>query len=97
METTKKAYQEKVDAQLDEIKAQIGLLKAKAEKAKAEAKIKYNQQLEDLRQKRETVESRLEQLKMTGGEAWRELKTGVDEAMKNLENAVTDATAQFRR
>ena len=39
MKDKRKAYEEKLDAQLEEWKAQIALLKARADKAKAEAKI----------------------------------------------------------
>ena len=37
----RKAYEEKFDAQLKEWSAEIALLNAKADKAKAEAKIEY--------------------------------------------------------
>ena len=41
MNDKRKAYEEKGDAQLKEWNAQIALLKAKAENAKADAKIDY--------------------------------------------------------
>lgn len=39
MKDKRNAYEEKLDAQLEEWNAQIALLKARADKAKAEAKI----------------------------------------------------------
>lgn len=92
---TKKAYQERAEAQLKALEARIELMEARAEKAKAEAKVEYGRQLEDLRQKREEAEERLEGLKVAGTEAWRELMTGVDEAMTVLEAAVNSAAARF--
>ena len=91
----KEAYQEKVEAQLEELNARIGLLEAKAAKAKAEAKVQYGEQLEELHRKRQEVEERLEGLQAAGSEAWHEFATGVDEALSALENAVTSAVAQF--
>jgi hypothetical protein len=92
---TKKAYQEKAEAQLEEMKAQIGLMEAKAARAKAEAKVEYSEQLAELAQKRKDAEERLAGLKAAGSEAWRELAAGVDEAMVSLQNAVTSAAARF--
>ena len=50
MNDKRKAYEEKIDAQLEEWNAQIALLKAKAEKGKAEAKIEYFKTIEALQQ-----------------------------------------------
>ena len=46
MKEIRKAYEEKIDAQLNELNAQIELLKAKAEKAKVEATIDYYKAIE---------------------------------------------------
>ncbi|MGD8625111.1 MAG: hypothetical protein PVJ34_11270, partial [Anaerolineae bacterium] len=86
-------YQERAEAQLKELKARIDLLEAQADKAQAEAKVAYSQQLEKLYQKRQEAEKRLQRVKKAGSEAWRELTTGVDEAMTDLENAVNGAVA----
>lgn len=92
---TKEAYQEKTEAQLEELKARIGLMEAKAARAKAEAKVQYSEQIETLHRKRQGVEERLEGLQAAGSEAWRELAGGVDEAMASLQKAVASAAAQF--
>ena len=92
---SKKAYQEKTEAQLKEIKVRMKLLEAKADKVKAEAKVKYNEQLADLRQKQELVEARFNKLKAEGSEAWREFTSGIDEAMSTLRHSVDEALAQF--
>ena len=48
MKDKRKAYEEKLDAQLHEWSAQIELLKAKADNAKADAKIEYFKAIETL-------------------------------------------------
>jgi len=48
MKNKRKAYEEKLDAQLDELNAQIDLLKARAGKAEAEEKIEYYKIIEAL-------------------------------------------------
>ena len=49
MKDKRKAYEEKFDAQLKEWNAQIALLKARADKGKAEVKIEYYKTIEALR------------------------------------------------
>jgi hypothetical protein len=95
MMDAKEAYQEKTEAQLEEMKARIELMEAKAATAKAEAKVEYTEQLAELEQKRKEAEERLAGLKTAGSEAWRELASGVDEAIASLQNAVTSAASRF--
>jgi multidrug resistance efflux pump len=93
---SKKAYQEKMEAQLREWSAKIDLLKAKADKAKAEVKIKYYEKIEELRADQETARQKLQELKGSGEEAWGELKGGVDKAIGDLKEGLNRALAKFK-
>jgi len=93
---TKTAYQEKMEAQLKEWSAKIGELAAKAEKAQADAKIEYQQQLEGLRAKQQEVEENLKKLRQAGEEAWEDWKTGVQKAWDDLQGAWESAVARFK-
>jgi hypothetical protein len=95
-EGQKSAYKEKIEAQLKEFAAKIEVLAAKAEKAKAEAKVKYSQQIEGLRAKQESVRQKLQDLKEPGGEAWDDLKKGIDAAIGDLTAAVQSAVSRFK-
>ena len=53
MKDKRKAYEEKFDAQLKEWSARIELLKAKADNARADAKIEYIKTIEDYAAKAE--------------------------------------------
>jgi len=92
----KEAYEKKIDAQLDEWKVEIDKLKAKADKAEADAQIKYHKHIEDLRAKQEAARERLVELKEAGGDAWEDLKAGLDNALKSLGDAVKSATSYFK-
>ncbi len=70
MSDKRKAYEEKLDAQLKEWNAQIALLKAKAENAKADAKIDYYKTIETLEAKQDEAKTKLQELKTAGDEAW---------------------------
>ena len=63
MTDKRKAYEEKLDAQLKEWNAQIALLKAKAENAKADAKIDSYKTIETLEHKQVQAKTKLQQLK----------------------------------
>ena len=93
---SKKAYQEKTEAQLKEWSAKIDLLKAKADKAKAEVKIKYYEKIEELRGGQETARQKLQKLKGSGEGAWEELKGGVDKALKDLKEGLNRALSKFK-
>lgn len=92
----KEAYKKKLEAQFDEWKVEIDKLKAKANKADADAQIKYHKQIENIKTKQEAVQEKLVALKDSGDEAWEDLKAGLDNAMKNLGDAIETATSRFK-
>jgi len=80
MEDKRKAYEKKIDAQLEEWSTQIALHKARADKAKAEVKIEYYKTIETLQRRQEEAKARLHELETSGDEAWEDLKTGAEKA-----------------
>ncbi len=91
----KEAYEKKIEAQLKEWKIDIDKMKAKADKADAEAKLEYYKQIEDLRTKQEAAQKKLTELKSTGEAAWEDLKAGIDLAWSSLGEAVKSAKSRF--
>jgi hypothetical protein len=92
---TKKAYQEKIEAQLKEWGINVDILKAKADKTRVEAKIIYYEQIQDLKKKREAAALKLHEIKKGGEGAWGELKTGMGKAFVDLKEAVNRAVSRF--
>ena len=92
----RKAYEEKLDAQLKEWGAQIALLKARADKGKAEAKIEYYKTIEALQHKQDEAGNKLHELKTAGDEAWEDLKTGAEKAWDDVKTAFHDAVSKFK-
>lgn len=93
---TKKAYQEKMEAQIREWSAKMELLRAKADKTKAEAKIKYYEQIEELKEKQELAHLKLNELRGSKDEAWEELKAGFDKAWEELSEGFSRALSKFK-
>jgi hypothetical protein len=96
MKDKRKAYEEKLDAQLKEWSAQIGLLKAKADNAKADAKIDYYKTIDALQHKQEEARTKLQELKTAGDEAWEDVKKGAEKAWVEVKTAYRDATSRFK-
>lgn len=92
----KKAYQEKIEAQLKEWGAKIDELKVKAETSKAELKIKYGKQIEDLRAKQEVVHQKLREFKESGEETWEEIKTGLEKGLDELKGSFDRTILKFK-
>jgi chromosome segregation ATPase len=92
----RKTYQEKVEVQLQEWGIQIDVLKAKAGKSKVEAKEAYLNQIEELKRKLESARQNLHKIKDSGGEAWGEVKAGMDKTLEDLKQTFNRARSKFK-
>jgi predicted nucleic acid-binding Zn-ribbon protein len=95
MTVERDAYVEKLKGKLNEWNAEIDRLKAKAEQAEAESKIRYSRQLNDLKEKRRELESKIAELQKSGESAWENLKEGVEKAWESLKEGLAKAKSQF--
>ncbi len=93
---TKKAYEERLQAQLDEWSAKIDVLKAKARKSKSDSEVKYAEEVEKLEQKKKAAREKLADFRQAGESAWQDLKDGLDRAWDDLGEAVKSASGKFK-
>lgn len=93
----RKVYQEKIEAQLKEWSAKVDDLKAKGDKSKAELRKMYEKQIQDLRSKQEALEKKLQGLRDSGDEAWEDFKEGVENAVREMKEALRQAASRFKR
>ncbi len=93
----KKLYQQKKQAQLDEWKAEIAILKAKASKASAEVQLEMNKQITTLEAKITENKSKLAELAKASEEGWDSVKDGVESAWDTMKSAVRDAASKFKK
>ncbi len=94
--TRKDEYVQKLHAKLDEWSAEIDKLKAKADKAGAESRIEYQNQIKNLQQKRREAEKKADELRSAGEGAWEDLKAGAELAWDAMEEAVKSARSKFQ-
>lgn len=92
----RKEYQQEVAAKLRELDREIDDLNAKAAKQGKETRKEFNREMAELGQKRAVARQRFESLKTSSQEAWRDMKPGIDAAMKDLESAYRRAASHFK-
>jgi len=92
----RKAYIDKLAAQLKQWDAEIDKLEARVNKAEAGAKADYQKQIKDLCDKKQAAQDKFEEVKQSGEEAWNELKSGTEEVFNTLKNAFQSAKSKFK-
>jgi len=91
----KQEYQKKMEAKLDEFDITIAQLKARAETATDEAKVKLDEQVQELQRKQEDARKKLDELKSAGADAWENLKSEMDAAIEDLANFIDELLPSF--
>ncbi len=94
--STKEAYEKKLQAQLDEWALEYEKLKVRADKVKAEGQIEYQKELEELRSKQKVAQEKLDEIKAASGDAWEDLKTGLESSWDSLSASLKSAASRFK-
>ncbi len=89
-------YQGKMEAQLSEWGAEIDKLKARADKAAADTRQDYFDQVEALHAKQASMQTKLQELKTSSDDAWEDLKDGLDHSWNQIRGSFNKAAARFK-
>ncbi len=92
----KEQFQKGLSGKISEFDKQLSELKSKTTKAGEHAKSEWTGTLAELQKKRQAAADRLEQLKNSSTEKWRDFKAGVDAAFADLENSMKDAFTRLK-
>jgi hypothetical protein len=92
---SKDAYAKKTEAQMDEWAAEVKKLRAKAEQADADARIKMNEEIDKIQARQALASEKLEDLKASGEDAWEDIKLGLDQARRAVSDSMESARARF--
>ncbi|HTC21856.1 MAG TPA: hypothetical protein VK859_13455 [bacterium] len=90
------AYVEKFKVKLDEWNSEIDELQAKANGAHQEVLVSLNKQIAVLKEKRDDLKGRMEELRKRGDDAWEDLREGIGTAWKALGDSIDDAKSRFK-
>ena len=92
----RKEYIDRMAARLREWDTDLQKLEVKAGLAKADLKASYNQQIKELRLKKEEAKQKLKKIQDAGEDAWEELKEGTEKSWKLFEESVKTAWGKFK-
>jgi len=91
--TERELHSQKLQAQLDEWKADLALFKARASGAGADAQLALRKQCEELDKRVHEAGVKLSDLAGAGEDAWESVRKGIDSAWDSLGSAVSHAKA----
>ena len=94
--STKEAYRQKIEAEVELAQAKLAELKAQAKSTTADVRIKYAKQVDELERKADATKAKLKELGEASEDAWEHLKGGVDSAWGALSAAVRDTAAKIK-
>lgn len=94
--STKKAYKQKIEGELELALAKLTELKARAKISSADFRIRYNKRFEELDLQVAATKDKLKELEEAGEDAWENLKGDVEKAWGSLSAAVLETAAKFK-
>jgi septal ring factor EnvC (AmiA/AmiB activator) len=89
-------YRQKKQAQLDEWKADIDRLRAKASGNSADAQLKLNREIDKLEGRIGEGRTKLAEIADATEDTWESIKDGVESAWKSTKSAFSDVAAKFK-
>ena len=95
MNKLRDAYREKMEARLEELSARLALARAKAKGLAADGKIAAHAEIAASERKLKELKVRLARLRTAGDAAWKDVKTGVEDAWTDLNSAAKRAMKRF--
>ncbi|MDI5983371.1 coiled coil domain-containing protein [Halomonas sp. M4R5S39] len=94
--TNREAYEQKLQAKLDEWQAEVDRLRARAKGAEADARIEYQEEIDRLEAQRNEARQKLAELQRASDDAWEDVKAGVERAWDSLNEAIKSARSRFK-
>lgn len=95
--TTRDEYVQKLKKQLDQWNADMAVWESRARSAQADAKKRYERELEDLAAQREKAMYNLRLIENASASAWSDFSKGADEAWERMREAIAKARKHFEK
>ena len=89
-------YLRKLQEKLEEWNAEIDRLTAKAGEVTTDVKNECDSQIDSLKAKQSVTRQKIEELQHAGGNAWEDLKSGVELSLTAMGEAIHSARSRFR-
>ena len=93
---TRKEFVEKMKQELDEFNQRLDELEKRGADYSREARERFEKRIGDLRQKRNDMSQRLEEINRAGDKAWEDLKAGATTAWNALQDGLKEVLSKFK-
>ena len=93
---TREEYEQKAQAKLNALNAEINKLKIKAAEAEADAKIQYTQEVDKLSFIKNQLSEKLTKLKDAGKSDWEDTKSDFEKLSNSAENTLRSVISKFQ-
>lgn len=90
-------YEKKLQAKIEEWKAEAAKLRAKAEGASADAQLEWKREVDEIEDEIGRAEERLAELRDASGDAWASVKKGAEDAWASVAKGFERAVERFER
>ena len=91
----RKIYIDKLTTQLKEWDDEVNELETRVERAKADAKERLKEKIDELRTKKDAAQNRLQEIRVASDDAWESLKEGLEKSWSDLRLSLGDAISRF--
>jgi uncharacterized protein involved in exopolysaccharide biosynthesis len=85
------AYRDEIRAQMEQLQADLNHLEAKIREKGADEKLRWQNEIEDLKSKHQSATRKIAEMGEKSGEAFDEIRQGIDKAMIDLADSINDA------
>lgn len=92
----RKEYINKLAEQLKSWDDEIAKYQAKAAKVNEDARQRYQSEISKMKQRREQLQAKYEEVKKSSDDAWHSLKSGFEKSWTDLRNAFDEARSKFK-
>ena len=92
----KDAYKQKIEAELEAVKAKLVEYKAEAKIAAADVRIEYTQHVDELEKMADTINIKLKELEIAGEDKWESLKETLESTWNKFSTAVHETAEKFK-
>jgi cell division protein FtsB len=90
-EETKEEYEAKVERELDKTDERINELEARIRDGTGEERRQLEREAADLKDERQAVQNKLDELRSAGADDWQEIKGDIDTALSRVNEKVDEA------
>ncbi len=94
--STKDAYIESIDSELELVEARLAEFKAQKKQLDAYARVRHARRVEDLQKKTDSTRAKMKELAEANDNALEELMDGMENSWKDLQSTLENTVATFK-